>query len=317
MFFDDKYLWSVWERKGEIGMPYDEDDKLRRNYAAAIQVKPRYILLLLSHVIVFTLGYIGQFHATTKRELAVPVLVEKCEPVPTYGDGWHSVEVFYGKTDHFEQKHPQQEWYSQVKQDIIVSRLFGEKTNGYFIDLAANDAVDISNTYSLEKKFNWTGLCMEPNPAYWYDLAHRDCQVVAAVVGETRNDAVVFQKSWHGALGGIVGDEFDNHDENGGEVRYTVPLYEILTRFRAPKIIDYLSLDVEGAESLIMKHFPFHVYSFNVMTVERPKDDLRALFEEYGYEYVATISSFGETLWVRKAYKDSLNIASVEEFFIQ
>jgi hypothetical protein len=53
------------------------------------------------------------------------------------------------------------------------------------------------------------------------------------------------------------------------------------------------------------------------MTVERPKDDLKALFEETGYEYFATISSFGEMLWVRKAYRNSLNIGSVKKFFVQ
>jgi Methyltransferase FkbM domain len=234
-----------------------------------------------------------------------------------YGDGWHSIEVFYGKTEYFEQSYPQQEWYAQVNQDIIVSRLLGEKSNGFFLDLAANHAVHISNTYALERNFNWTGLCMEPNPTYWYDLAHRNCQVVGAVVGEIRNDAVVFQKTTDGAYGGIVGDGFDNHEESGGEVRYTVPLFEILNRFKAPKVIDYLSLDVEGAESLIMKHFPFHTYSFNIMTVERPREDLKALFDEFGYEYIGTVGGFGETVWARKAIKDSLNIASIKEFLME
>jgi Methyltransferase FkbM domain len=293
---------------------YDE----KRNRKLDVPINRKAILIVLSYVLAVTVGFLAQVQTVVKKGVDISLDSDKSVSLlRVYGDGWHSIEVFYGKTEYFEQRIEQLEWYSQVNQDIIVSRLLGEKTNGYFIDLASNDATWISNTYALEKKFNWTGLCMEPNPAYWYDLAHRDCQVVGAVVGEIRNDAVVFQKSFHGAMGGIVGEEFDNHDENGGEVRYTVPLLEILTRFNAPKIIDYLSLDVEGAESLIMKHFPFDTYSFNIMTVERPKDDLRALFTEYGYEYIGTVGGFGETIWARTAIKDSLNIASIDEFLVK
>jgi Methyltransferase FkbM domain len=298
-----------------------------RNQILDIPVNRKVIFNALSYLMVFLIGFLAQMqtvvHPTndvsvTSTQVDAAHVADSASSPREYGNGWHSIEVFYGKTEALEEKYPQKEWYSQVKQDLIVSRLFRSKTNGYFLDLAANDAIKISNTYALEKKFNWTGLCMEPNPSYWFNLAHRDCQVVGAVVGELRNDAVVFQTTSNGAFGGIVGAEFDrNRPNQGGEVRYTVPLSEILQRFQAPPVMDYLSLDVEGAETLIMRHFPFHEYSFNVMTVERPKDDLKALFEENGYEYVGTISKFGETLWVRKAYRDSLNIASVEEFFIE
>jgi Methyltransferase FkbM domain len=290
----------------------------KRYRTMAIPFNHKVILLALSYVLVFFFGFLAQVQKIATMSLpsvAVPERV-KTETFSCleHDNGWHSVEIYFGKTEHFERKYPQQEWHSQCDQDLVVSSLLGEKTNGYFLDLAANHAVHISNTYALEKKFNWTGLCMEPNPAYWYDLAHRNCQVVGAVVGEIRNDEVLFQKTSDGTLGGIVGEGFDNHDEAGGEVHYTVPLYEILTRFQAPKVMDYLSLDVEGAETLIMRHFPFHEYSFNIMTVERPQDELKALFEKFGYEYIGTVGWFDETVWVRTAIKDTLDFASIEEF---
>jgi hypothetical protein len=40
------------------------------------------------------------------------------------------------------------------------------------------------------------------------------------------------------------------------EKRYTAPLQEVSKRFNVPKLIGYLSLDVEGAEYLIMQNFP-------------------------------------------------------------
>lgn len=74
-------------------------------------------------------------------------------------------------------------WFSQAQQDLVVSKLLRGKRNGYFVDLAANDVVKISNTYALERYFGWRGLAIEPNHLYWGGLAYRNCDVVAAVVG--------------------------------------------------------------------------------------------------------------------------------------
>ena len=89
--------------------------------------------------------------------------------------GWDSVDVFYGSTATFERTLPQDlEWFSQAGQDEVVMSLLRYKEGGYFIDLAANDATLLSNTYVLETKYHWKGLCIEPNPEYWENLAFRE-----------------------------------------------------------------------------------------------------------------------------------------------
>ena len=233
-----------------------------------------------------------------------------------YGNGWHSIEAFYGKSDHLERMLPQDlAWFSQVRQDEVVSRLLRGKRNGFFVDLAANDATSLSNTYSLEKKFGWNGLCIEPNPIYWANLTYRNCQVVAAVVGKERMEEVFFRFDV-GDHGGIVGDDFDNGKKHKrvSEPRYTVTLREILERFNAPKSIDYLSLDVEGAEEFIMKDFPMRDYKVSLMTVERPKEPLRALLEQNGYKYIKRLSSWGESLWAHESIMDSLDLSDLDDF---
>jgi hypothetical protein len=271
----------------------------------------RVLQCILSHFMVFTIGL--------SVDLSTNIITSSVNVPPTatnlkYGDGWRSIEVFYGKTDLFEQQLPNQEWFAQCNQDIIVSRVFRNKTNGYFLDLAANDPTYISSTYSLEKKFKWTGLCIEPNALYWHGLAHRDCQVVAAVVGEKRLDVISFQFHSDGALGGIVRDDFDNKDKEGSVTRYTASLREILHRFNAPTSIDYFSFDVEGAEEFIMQHFPFDEYTVKFMSVERPKDGLKAILIANGYDFVGGIGSYGETLWAHHTSKHLLDLASIEDF---
>ena len=68
-------------------------------------------------------------------------------------EGWHPIHVFYGKKEGLKLD-PTKEWFAQVHQDEIVVDLLGE--NGYFVDLAANDAKELSNTVALEKH-GWDG----------------------------------------------------------------------------------------------------------------------------------------------------------------
>jgi hypothetical protein len=50
---------------------------------------------------------------------------------------------------------------SQVGQDIFVLTLLKGKTNGRYIEIGANEPENISNTYVLEKSYNWTGISLD------------------------------------------------------------------------------------------------------------------------------------------------------------
>ncbi len=221
----------------------------------------------------------------------------------------------------------QNEWFSQVKQDQIVYKLLGKLDGGYFVDLASNDATMLSNTYSLEAFHGWNGLCIEPNAKYWARLAFRKCKVIGAIIGETRMEEVVFnfgpkkssnviyhhQRFDGGVFGGIVDKNMDNKIDKVKEgqdnmvKRFTVPLEEIFQRNDAPKTIDYFSLDVEGAESIVMMDFPFQKYKFRILSIERPKHELKQRLESNDYVFLRETGGFGETIWAHKSEMDRIN----------
>lgn len=236
--------------------------------------------------------------------------------------GWKNIQVFYGDSEHLidgsdipEPYFKANKWFSQFRQDEIVSKLLHGKRGGFFIDLAANDPVRISNTYALETHFDWNGLCMEPNPIYWAGLSYRKCDVVAAIVGGKTMEEVMFRFPRAKApKGGILGDSFDNKRDQyrEGHPRFTVSLLDIFRKFQVPKVIDYISLDIEGAEDLVMTSFPFSKYRFNIMTVERPSDVLSTILNENGYILFTTIKTRTETLWVHSSIIDSLDRSALE-----
>jgi hypothetical protein len=237
-------------------------------------------------------------------------------------EGWKQIHVFYGNKSHVTDASTipvsyfhANEWFSQYRQDEVVSRLLHGKRNGFFIDLAANDAIRISNTYALETFFDWTGICLEPNPAYWSGLSYRKCDVVAAVVGGRNMEEVAFRfPKEKGPKGGIVGEVFDNKDSEPGESRrrFTVKLLDIFRKFNVPHIIDYISLDVEGAEDLVMSAFPFYEYSFNIMTLERPSSALTNILNSNGYILLKTLKKGTEALWIHHSIQDSLDMSALE-----
>jgi hypothetical protein len=165
-------------------------------------------------------------------------------------DGWHAINVYYGIREPLPPPTIHEAWESsQVGQDKMVLALTKEyqkvlsvdeqQRQNYFVDLAANDATQMSNTYNLEKN-EWTGLCVEPNPVYWERLAHRKCTVVAAFVGSHDLQPVNVSLS-NNAMAGIVGMDMDNKPDADKVYtqKYTASLRSVFQRYQVPYEIDY------------------------------------------------------------------------------
>ena len=80
-----------------------------------------------------------------------------------------------------------------------------------------------------------------------------------------------------------------------------VTLNTVLTVLNAPKVIDYLSLDVEGAETLVVENFDFSNYTFLILTVERPDKRFHAIMVENGYWWVNRIEIEGDMLYLHES----------------
>lgn len=178
----------------------------------------------------------------------------------------------------------------------VIEEVFPGKRNGWFLDLAATDGIYGNNTIVMERELGWAGLCIEPNPHYYTRLAlNRTCRTAPLCIDE-RSGEVDFLPN--GGLGGIVADDTDNSpsirskllDESysAGKVLKlkTFPLATVLQTYQAPPVIDYFSFDVEGAETRILRSFPFDRWRFLAMTIERPTPELNELVFSKGYVFV-------------------------------
>lgn len=183
---------------------------------------------------------------------------------------------------------------SQIGQDKWVHSVLGDKKNGYFVELGACDGLYYSNTLFFEKNLKWEGICIEPNDMYIKELyKNRNCNISNDLIYSHEGKEVNFALS--DATSGIIdhnNNPFTKKDKY--ILKLTSTLENVLVNFKAPKVIDYLSLDVEGQEYNILSTFPFNKFFFRCITVEHnaphigseQQSLIRKLLEKNGYTYV-------------------------------
>ncbi|MCD4781583.1 MAG: FkbM family methyltransferase [Candidatus Omnitrophica bacterium] len=179
----------------------------------------------------------------------------------------------------------------------VIEEVFHNSKRGrFFLDLAAADGFRANNTLILEKHFGWNGICIEPNPDLYKQLCKdRACTCLNVCVDEKCRQV---EYILNGPISGIVADDTENCLEMRTKLLTrarkkkdivtleTKTLHQILEENNAPKVIDYFSFDVEGAETRIIRNFPFHLYTFLALTIERPDAELNKLLFDNGYVFV-------------------------------
>ena len=182
---------------------------------------------------------------------------------------------------------------SQLGQDIVALVLNKFKKKGFFIEFGASNGYDLSNTYLLEKKYNWIGILVEPLPAWHSDLRkNRNCTIDTRCLWSSSNQNLEFIDVKEKELSTIkIFANSDSHSElrkKSSTIKVkTVSLIDLLKFYNAPKIINYMSVDTEGSELDILKDFPFDNYKFNFISIEhnygRNREKLKELLNKNGY----------------------------------
>lgn len=182
---------------------------------------------------------------------------------------------------------------SQLKQDLFVLHQLNFKKNGFFVEFGASNGVDLSNTYILEKEYNWNGILAEPAKCWHTDLKlNRNCYIDTNCVWKNSSTVLNFNETEYKELSTI--SSFNNSDNNKKDrlivENYNVnsiSLIDLLNKYNAPKIIDYLSIDTEGSEYEILLNFDFSKYTFRVITCEhnytKNREKIYKLLKKKGY----------------------------------
>ena len=186
------------------------------------------------------------------------------------------------------------EYCSQIGQDKAVVSFFNDKKDLYFIDIGAHNGKSLSNTFVLEKYYNWNGICSEPLP--------RNFKLLKACRNVICDDNAVFSESGlslefsDSNLTSGISEYIDSEygiDKNANAPKIivkTITLQELLDKYKAPKTIHYFSLDTEGTELEILKSVDLNIYKFLYINLEHNyieprRTEMRTLLTNNGYLY--------------------------------
>ena len=174
--------------------------------------------------------------------------------------------------------------------------------DGFYVELGANDGV-FSNSYYFEVNKGWKGVLIEPAPNLYLSCVKRrganNVVFCNACVPFDYNEEFVRMKYCDSMT---ISDNLDldigDHDKfvedgeqflNEGESTFvfgakSATLNSLLKEAEAPALIDFLSLDVEGAEFDVLRGVDFTKYNFRYMVIEcRDIDRINAYLAEFNY----------------------------------
>lgn len=165
--------------------------------------------------------------------------------------------------------------FSQEGEDMILKRLFENKQAGFYVDVGAHHPKRFSNTYYFYQK-GWRGINIDAMPGSMkaFDKTRtRDINIEKPV--SDKKQILTYYAFNEPALNGFSKELSEQRD---GQENYfitftkdieTATLEEILDQYLPQtQVIDFLSIDVEGLDLMVLKSNNFEKYKPKVILIE-------------------------------------------------
>ncbi|XP_069938013.1 uncharacterized protein, partial [Cherax quadricarinatus] len=187
---------------------------------------------------------------------------------------------------------------SYVPLQKLILEVFAGVTEGFFVEAGALDGEFLSNTLELELRQRWTGLLVEADGDMFRHLLrrhrkawachcclaprphpHRAIFMKYSATGDPDLGLGMFARG-HGVLASH--EEVSPVKLVGGKVQYALPQYESVQCLPLASLllalnisrVDFVSLDVEGAEKDILEAFPWGRIAVDAWLVEHITGDV-------------------------------------------
>ena len=192
--------------------------------------------------------------------------------------------------------------YGKNNLDIELEKYLNY-TNGFFIELGAHDGITQSNTFYYEKKKNWNGILIEPTPKLYeickknrskknlffcnacvdFDYKKENVKLIYSNLKTTSVDLTSdIYREKH-----LAEPELNFFEKQNYYMAKAKTLNSILKDSNVPKVIDFFSLDVEGAEFSVLNGINFDEFNFKYILIETDEfERLKKFLEDKKYQFV-------------------------------
>lgn len=200
-------------------------------------------------------------------------------------------------------------WHSEYGQDRwLVEHVFGDAIGGTFVEAGALDGIVDSNTLYFERERGWRGVLIEANPALLGRLClNRPEATIVSCALASRFGVAEFEIvkgglcGWSGLADASDGRREELPEQARARIAVQTRTLAAVLRECGVSAVDYLSLDVEGAELDVLTAYPFAEIPIRVIGVEDnsgTNEAPRQLLRSRGYEHLARVGV--DEFWRRK-----------------
>lgn len=164
--------------------------------------------------------------------------------------------------------------HSQFGEDMVIRSILGDKHNGFFIDIGAHHPVYCSNTYHFYQK-GWKGINIDAIPGsmeIFNLLRDRDINIETCI-GPNSGEEVsfyVFDKPGLNTFDAKMAELAKKSSKHLNTLHLkTKTLEQCLDDFLPNnQIIDFMSIDVEGVDEIILRSNNWKKYSPKLIIFE-------------------------------------------------
>ena len=182
--------------------------------------------------------------------------------------------------------------FSQEGEDLILRRLFSDKTIGFYIDIGAHHPYRFSNT-QLFYDLGWNGINIEPNPDNFKYFKKYRIKDINLNIGLSNNDGILKYYMFNEpALNTFDKKEALLKENEVYKIEKTIDvevttLSSVLESYLPKnKAIDFMSIDVEGLDELIIKSINFDIYRPKVLVVEILRTSFKDIADNKIYKFL-------------------------------
>jgi FkbM family methyltransferase len=231
----------------------------------------------------------------SKTEIINKLLIDKIPMVQEYSILENNLEVQKSEIKNTtEQQEPLRRYYSQHGEDYLLWKFFDFKKDGFFVEVGAFDGIHLSNTYSFELE-GWNGICIEPGQYFENCKKNRSnsiCINSACVANDEIKD-ITFYEEELGLLSSLdmseekkkdIEKRYDNRklDFSGHkEKKVKAQTLNSILEENSVSDIDFITIDVEGAEIEVLKGFDLEKYKPKVVILEANDEEHKQEIIEY------------------------------------
>jgi FkbM family methyltransferase len=179
-------------------------------------------------------------------------------------------------------------FYSQDNQDkFLEQHIFKGYKNGFFIDIGAHNGLTINNTLYFEKNNEWTGINVEPIKTVFDTLVvnRPNCINLNCAVSNSDGETDFYCNTGHTEMLSGIKNTFDDRHYNRllnenkqhncitNVIKVKTKKLETILNEHNISHVNYLSIDVEGAEFEVIKSINFDTVFIDVIGFENNFDD--------------------------------------------